>query len=244
MRACCLLSLMMVLAAEVSPETPVDPLGSAAEAETLARIYAAQAGRSTVWVRALREERPGNGVATSGEPARQRVEGWMQVPGRYYLEIRTLFRTGEEWQEEERREWYVSDGEMAWHALREFADDPLESDPPRRLDPEDEDLGGFVRLVNLEQADLERRFAVSLAQPAETERLRPAARWTLRLTPRSERLRKHVQRIDVQLGEDFGVAGMILYDTDGFLTVLTVEEASFTKPPPEGVFTDPAAVKP
>ena len=86
----------------------------------------------------------------------QRLKVQLLYPNRYRVMVIPL-RDGVE---EERREWWVSNGKLIWHAEREFADEEADVDKPKPVADGKDDVGGFVKMLRMDRAEIDKRFVM------------------------------------------------------------------------------------
>lgn len=194
---------------------PIQAGEGAGDEELLERILLAQQGIERAQgllhqqtVRADEPDRPGT---------LYHVRFWLEVPDRYHLRFQAA-------DDDERVEWFLSDGVEEVRAERLFADDVPEVERAP-VDREAWGLGRVADFLRLDRTVLERDFRPVARRLAEGDaRAVPTAYAVLDLEVVDPGLREHLRSVRVELDERLRTAAIVVHDRNDNRITLTVIE--------------------
>lgn len=225
-------SLLLVLVCVAGPWSAIPAADTVDEASLLDRIIAAQQGieRMTATLRYevhdLKEP--------DGRVNAQQVRAWLRMPRSYYLIMKPFKADGSL---EERKAYFMSDGETIWQGERELADMEVDVFKPKPVDPEENDLGSYVALLKLGRGELAERFAMTAETlPDDVERSHPEAVHRVTLKPQTAALQKHIAQVLIEVDAALQTVAIAIDDTKENRTILRIEAVDTEVPLPEDIF--------
>ncbi len=199
-----------------------------AEDGLLTRIAAAHQERTRVQGRLLQR------MLRADDPMRQVTEYTvafhLRAPDHYHLRLQPV-------EDQESTEWFLSNGAYSWHAVQDFSDEPPLV-TKKAIERDEESRDAFARISDFFRMELDglredfRIQAIDVETSPEDDEDRPellvdTARYLVLLTARRRELQEHVDKVFIELDQDFGTVALRVIDGSGNTREFLVQDISY-----------------